>query len=166
MNIVTIRRLSATVGVLALFNSGCLLIPPAPQPGIGREILKEKPAVKWRDTRSYEEKQKLKPEPYSLDSNQSDPELLGPQSTLENNPLARKDEEVEEIAPGDERSLYTHESDSAKKEDTQKKQETKSTMSKNRCIGLIGLSKFNEYSRKYGGERAAIQRCIILSGRR
>jgi len=36
----------------------------------------------------------LKPEPFSLESNEEDPELLGPQSTL-GNPLAR-DEEREE----------------------------------------------------------------------
>jgi hypothetical protein len=40
-------------------------------------------------------KHKLKPEPFSLESKEEDPELLGPQTTL-NTPLARNDEDKEE----------------------------------------------------------------------
>ena len=32
---------------------------------------------------------KLKPEPFSIKSNQKDPELLGPQTTLKNNPISK-----------------------------------------------------------------------------
>jgi Fe2+ transport system protein B len=40
-------------------------------------------------------KQKLKPEPFSLESQEEDPELLGPQTTL-NKPLARNEQEQSE----------------------------------------------------------------------
>ncbi len=32
---------------------------------------------------------KLKPEPFSIKSNEQDPELLGPQTTLKNNPISK-----------------------------------------------------------------------------
>ena len=40
-------------------------------------------------------KTKLKPEPFSLESNEEDPELLGPQSTIDN-PLSRDEERSKE----------------------------------------------------------------------
>ena len=38
---------------------------------------------------------KVLPEPYSIKKNESDPELLGPQTTLKSNPLTKKDPLVE-----------------------------------------------------------------------
>jgi len=40
-------------------------------------------------------KTELKPEPFSLESNEEDPELLGPQSTIDK-PLSRDEESLEE----------------------------------------------------------------------
>jgi len=40
-------------------------------------------------------KAELKPEPFSLESNEEDPELLGPQSTIDK-PLSRDEESLEE----------------------------------------------------------------------
>ncbi len=39
-------------------------------------------------------KKKIKPEPYSIEKDETDPELLGPQSTLDSNPLKRSKEKV------------------------------------------------------------------------
>ena len=37
---------------------------------------------------------KLKPEPFSIKSHKADPELLGPQTTLSNNPISKLDKKV------------------------------------------------------------------------
>ncbi len=41
-------------------------------------------------------KKKIKPEPYSIEKDETDPELLGPQSTLDSNPLKKSKEKVKE----------------------------------------------------------------------
>ena len=57
-------------------------------------VLGEEEVVKPKKKKNYN----LKPEPFSLESNEDDPELLGPQSTLDN-PLVREDENIEEEQP-------------------------------------------------------------------
>ena len=42
------------------------------------------------------DKYNLKPEPFSLESNEDDPELLGPQSTLDGGLSKTKDDEIKE----------------------------------------------------------------------
>jgi len=141
-----------------------MLIEPEP-PKVQLPVKSEtRKSVEWRDTSNYEKRHDLKPEPYSLDSNESDPELLGPQSTLKNNPLAKKEDETVISGVAEESELYSEDLDTPTSE-KENGQSVKS-MSRSRCIDMIGLSKFNEYSKKYGGESAAIDRCIILSGRR
>jgi len=57
--------------------------------------VKENSKVKTKTKTKSKVKQKLKPEPFSLESNEDDPELLGPQSTL-GTPLTRNDETTKE----------------------------------------------------------------------
>ena len=47
-------------------------------------------------TSKKEQKYKLKPEPFSLESNEDDPELLGPQTTIDRG-LGNKEDSTEEI---------------------------------------------------------------------
>jgi hypothetical protein len=35
-------------------------------------------------------------------------------------------------------------------------------MTRNACISLIGQEKYNTYVQKYGGEKGALRRCLIL----
>ncbi len=81
--------------------------PKAPKKNLGIEVVEEVPAVisesnttispveeapvikKKKKTKPY-----LKPEPFSLESQESDPELLGPQTTLDT-PLTRANDDTE-----------------------------------------------------------------------
>jgi len=145
-----IERNRKKAGVIALFSlllAGCTpTVPPPqlPERNVTREAL-------WQDTSTLESNYNLKPEPYSLDSDQKDPELLGPQSTLKE-PL---DQAV---------VVHAGESDSPflAKEDSQPQVANSHGMTKSRCISLIGSSKFNEYTKEFGSEMAAIRKCIIL----
>ena len=90
-----------------------------------------------------EEKYNLKPEPFSIDSNKKDPELLGPQSTIKRE--IRKEPEVTGATPA--HSTSTNKA---------------SSMTKSECISMIGGDKFERYSKRFGGESGAIKRCAIL----
>jgi len=67
---------------------------------VKKEVVKKAKETKKKKPTKYIPKKKttkpknsvLKPEPFSLESNEEDPELLGPQSTI-NRPLVRDDEE-------------------------------------------------------------------------
>ena len=89
-------------------------------------------------TRKKEAKYIIKPEPYSVKSKKKDPELLGPQRTYHAGTTTTQ-------APT--ASQTTH---------------RKSTMTKASCISMIGQAKYNSYVKKYGGDKGALRRCLIL----
>jgi hypothetical protein len=95
---------------------------------------------KWRMYQKRKEKRYvIKPEPYSLASKKTDPELLGPQRT------------------------YKHSTPPAPNNaPTVTQQPSKTTPTKTSCIGMIGQEKFDQYVEKYGGESGALHRCLIL----
>lgn len=101
-----------------------------------------------------------KPEPYSLASQEKDPELLGPQSTLKNNPL--KDGSDEELETED----YSSDTKSSRaqiiSEVYDNAPKNSHSITKSECIGMLGVDRFNEYVKRYGGESAALRRCAIL----
>ncbi len=153
----SIKSTAAAI-TIALAVSGCLPIPRPKLPEIPDQ--NKTSGRMWDDTRAIEENYKLRPEPYSLDSKQKDPELLGPQSTLKNNALAKNDNDItvsgattsdEQITTTDIRPTVSKPESSAKP-----------PMDRSRCISLIGQAKFNEYAQRFGSEEAAIRRCAIM----
>ena len=55
--------------------------------------VKKKPKKRVKKSKKRVKKRrahKIVPEPYSIEKNEADPELLGPQTTLDSNPLERK----------------------------------------------------------------------------
>jgi len=96
------------------------------------------------DTSRTEAKYSLRPEPYSVSSNEKDPELLGPQRTI----TQQKNNNTVQVATV---SPASKPSSSAK-----------SSMTKEACISMIGQTKFDRYSKRFGGESGAIKRCAIL----
>jgi len=55
--------------------------------------VKKKPKKRVKKSKKRVKKRrahKIAPEPYSIEKNEADPELLGPQTTLDSNPLERK----------------------------------------------------------------------------
>jgi hypothetical protein len=90
--------------------------------------------------RRDEGKYVIKDEPYSIKSKKKDPELLGPQRTY-----------TASAAPSASTPSRPARSKSAAKK-----------MTKSECISLIGESKYNAYVQKYGGEKGALRRCLIL----
>jgi hypothetical protein len=116
----------------------------------------------WSDSGGYEERYSLKPEPYSLESGQKDPELLGPQSTIKRSLLGEEMMEAPTEVPqnntaGDEGFLSR---DKPSSDNTA--QSTAQTMTRSHCIDLIGKAKFDEYTQRYGSESAALRKCTIL----
>jgi len=130
--------------LLVLLMSGCVrrvgYIPMEPFADDNETM----PAGTLYDTTRTEAKYHLKPEPYSVSSNEKDPELLGPQRTV----VKGKQEEAEqgETVESGRRSSPS----------------VKTTMTKDECISMIGSIKFERYSKRFGGERGAIKRCVIL----
>jgi hypothetical protein len=102
------------------------------------------------DTSRAEAKYKLKPEPYSVSSKEKDPELLGPQRTIE---PVKKAEEVK-VATATE-PVHTPVPAAPIKS-------VSTSMTKDACISMIGQTKFDRYSKRFGGESGAIKRCAIL----
>jgi hypothetical protein len=92
--------------------------------------------------RHREAKYIIKPEPFNINSQRSDPELLGPQRTY-------MSEGNSTINP------QKNNGDAALKS-------SKETMTKDGCISLIGQDKFDSYIEKYDGEKGALKRCLIL----
>jgi len=106
----------------------------------------------WHDNSYAESNYHLKPEPYSLDSNERDPELLGPQSTLQR-----------PLEPNSLDAASTAEEFLPKEEPKQTESSSKTTpMDRSRCISLIGKAKYDEYTKRFSSEEAAIRKCIIL----
>ncbi|HHH20540.1 MAG TPA: hypothetical protein ENK87_01310 [Nitratifractor sp.] len=89
----------AAVAVTTLLLSGCVnenqLGPRGNSANLGQEATEQNSTVIPLDSNANVQESSrpklpkyLKPEPFSLDSDESDPELLGPQTTLEE-PLVR-----------------------------------------------------------------------------
>ncbi len=137
-------RFMLFTGVLVLLT-GCN--HKVPQPTLPKAEQKpKKERVRWGDSSrysAYEEHYKLKPEPFSLDSNQKDPELLGPQSTVNRTQNRVTANEVYDTTPTP-------------------KPAVKKGVSKSECIDMLGYDKFNSYAKKYGSEAAAIRRCNMM----
>ena len=122
----------------------------------------------WEDTSSIEQSYSLKPEPYSLDSNQKDPELLGPQSTLKrrlSNPenpqtpeFVSKDTAANRSQPDSEQGTEVF----IPRDEPIAESPSVHSMSRNRCIELIGQSKYDKYTQQFGSEEAAIRKCTII----
>jgi len=104
----------------------------------------------WRMyKRTKEGKYVIKPEPYSLTSKKSDPELLGPQRTLSVTPAQTAAAAVPSVTTSTASVVPPS-------------PEASEVMSRDECIGLIGQEKFDSYVQKYGGEKGALHRCLIL----
>jgi len=103
-----------------------------------------KPTGTLYDTSQTEAKYHLTPEPYSVSSNEKDPELLGPQRTI--------------TKPKDETTVQVSTVESINKPSAS----IRSSMTKDECISMIGRTKFERYSKRFGGESGAIKRCAIL----
>ncbi len=89
-------------------------------------------------TRRQEAQYVIKPEPYSVKSKKKDPELLGPQRT------------------------YHTDASSQTKTATTTTRKKSARMTKASCISLIGEAKYNSYVKKYGGDKGALRRCLII----
>ncbi len=103
----------ASVLFLSVFFSGCSIFShPKPKPkkpdvkvvetienNVTSDINTSSPVENTEGIRAVEKKYKLKPEPFSLESNESDPELLGPQTTID-----RGLNTIDESAPTKEKS--------------------------------------------------------------
>jgi len=169
------KKRNITVAILALMLiTGCT---PVPKPNLPEnEEMQETSGRMWDDTQVIERHYKLRPEPYSLDSKQKDPELLGPQTTLKNHPLARNDDTQMEYDGSSTATDAKNETQAQKTEtaDTtsistvsEKSVESvqtaaKPAMDRGRCISMIGQSKFDKYTTRFGSEAAAIRRCAML----
>ncbi len=138
--------------MIVLFTSGCVRrvryipVEPVVDENTSRPTSKPagRPARTLYDTTRTEHKYKLKPEPYSAGSKEKDPELLGPERTVK-----EPDQPMQAMA-----SQPAETPASAPKLQT--------SMSKRECISMIGQTKFERYSKRFGGEAGALKRCAIL----
>jgi hypothetical protein len=173
------RVVGLLLAAVLLVSNGCVQTTPVKRI---KRVTKKRRSYSRMMGYSYKRERdySLAPEPYSLASDEKDPELLGPQTTLREHPLKESKEELSsspksnDNKPEVESSIPAQSADNTPKAevvselyddngDTKKKKAKKSSsMSRSECIGIIGLAKFNQYSKKYGGEGAAIRRCIIL----
>ncbi len=123
---------------------------------VAKKEVKEDNATKgiqpWRMYKRRKEGQYvIKPEPYSIGSKKSDPELLGPQRTIQaSETVAASAASASAIVTPPASPVPS----APKAPDT--------GMTRDACIGMIGQEKFDAYVQKYGGEKGAIHRCLIL----
>ena len=153
------------ISITVLLLSGCA-------PKVQMPTVETNSTEKWQEYHSragfnpnVDERYNLKPEPYSLASKEKDPELLGPQSTLKDNPLERTDDDIESEDYDNADSASSRAevvSEVYDNSNANGKQKSIPSMSRSECINMIGFTKFNEYVKKFGGEGAAIRRCEIL----
>jgi len=94
----------ALIFIISIFISGCsftkMLRPKAPatkENNTTKAMEDNSTIIPLTDNKIVETKDKynLKPEPFSLESNEDDPELLGPQSTIKDR-LTKEDDTLEE----------------------------------------------------------------------
>jgi len=101
---------------------------------------------KWRMYKMHKEgKYVLRDEPYSLASKKADPELLGPQRTLQ--PSAAAPSPSPTPAPTPPAAPVSAPAIAMTPAD---------------CVTLIGQEKYDQYVKKYGGEPGALHRCLVL----
>jgi len=134
----------------AALLSGCM--PLMPQPELPKEQNTTQRTM-WQDTSGLEDHYSLKPEPYSLESGQKDPELLGPQSTIQRTLVGNEMMESPAPAAPQEEKFLPRETPAAQEGDA---------MTRRQCIDLIGKAKYDEYTKRYGSETAALRKCTIL----
>jgi len=89
-------------------------------------------------TQQDEGKYVIKPEPYSIKSKKKDPELLGPQRTYHAPSTTARRTRKAHTAP------------------------SSSGMTRAACIEMIGQARYQSYVQKYGSEKGALRRCLIL----
>jgi len=106
------------------------------------------------NTSKTEAKYNLKPEPYSIGSKEKDPELLGPQRTIE---VPSKPVEVSTVEPIETPTVQPAEAPAPVSAPT-----VTVPMGRDECISMIGAAKFERYSKRFGGEAGAVKRCTIL----
>jgi len=152
---INVMQISAMGGgtLLTLLLVGC--VPKIPTPKVPDQNVSR---IEWHDSSYVDENYHLKPEPYSLDSHQKDPELLGPQSTLKQ-PLESEIEEERVTDEGNTDSTFLSKEESPEPSSSSGVQ---SAMTRSRCISLIGKSKYDQYSKQFGSEEAALRKCTIL----
>ena len=141
------------ITLLALTITGC--VPRLPTPPVVQEQNTTHRAM-WEDTSGAEEHYSLKPEPYSLESGQKDPELLGPQSTIKHALV-----NSETVEPGTSDTTEATGSEFVPREEP-KSQNTVQVMTRSKCIELIGQAKYDLYTKQFGSETAALRKCTIL----
>ena len=142
---------------------------------VPKPTTKPKPTGRLYDTSRAESKYNLKPEPYSIHSNEQDPELLGPQTTIEAAPPVEVTKIESSTVPASPApAAVTQKAESSPQPQvavaapvTSQPTVTPtpnlaSSMSRGECISMIGNAKFERYSKRFGGESGAIKRCAIL----
>jgi len=87
-----------------------------------------------------EAKYVIKPEPYSLKSKKSDPELLGPQRMISTDSIASMETNTTCEIPSQKLTANPNEDE---------------------CKALLGQDRFDAYIAKYGGVKEAIKKCLI-----
>ncbi len=156
-----IRVLTLSLSALLLL-SGCA--PKSPK--VPKEKKRPK-RVLWNESSSADRNYAFKPEPFSLDSKQSDPELLGPQSTLKKsltstgeslNDTSKTEVQNSSDDPDSAEGFLAKDNGSSNKKPSASHQ----PMTKSRCIELIGQSEFDKYTKQFGSQKAALRKCTIL----
>ena len=125
-----------------ILSTGCSHVRTIPVPESEGEWTSEVPKTQSSRNRMYvrqdEGKYVIKDEPYSLKSKKKDPELLGPQRT------------------------YDHTASTASTSRARTRSKAASGMTRQQCVSMIGQAKFDRYVQKYGGEKGALRRCLVL----
>ena len=104
---------NGTVAVVNDFNETKLYQPSSANPALYEDVKKNKKRKTTKKKKKYTKKKKrvkttkkkkkytkskkvkkIAPEPYSIEKNEEDPELLGPQTTLKSNPLSKNSKEA------------------------------------------------------------------------
>ena len=135
----------------AVLLTGCMPRVPAPRLPDRNETIQR---TMWEDTSTIERNYSLKPEPYSLDSDQKDPELLGPQSTIKKSLASSEMVESSSLHRPEPKPQFVA------KDETEKP--AAPAMTRSHCIELIGQADYDKYTRQFGSEQAALRKCIIL----
>jgi len=156
------------VKILTLSLSALLLLSGcAPKSPKAPKEKKRPKRVLWNERFGADRNYNFKPEPFSLDSKQNDPELLGPQSTLKKSLTsteANLNDSSKTEVPNNLDDPDLAEGFLAKNNGSSNKKPSTShqPMTKSRCIELIGQSDFDKYTKQFGSQKAALRKCTIL----
>ena len=162
--------------LIVLIMSGCVrrirhipieTTPPVVAPTIDQNNTK-KPTGRLYTQRT-EAKYNLKSEPFSIDSNKTDPELLGPQTTIKREIkkepeaiVATTDTAIKTESPETIEPQPAIETVKAATPAYSTSTNNATSMTRSECISMIGSDKFERYSKRFGGDSGAIKRCAIL----